>query len=240
MVSPPPLYAYKETRLNLDVATPGSTISVRIPPHGSNPSRVLQKRSQFADSAAAEDENTFRKRHLATAASIYHRRYYKYPGSFLWRILEDDKLLSIRAVDVSKQRGTADANLTLRLEFPSSIKPGCIALSDSNEHDILSVFVLTESSHLYTLSLRPDFFWRHTSTENNVGDWCKSFSSSAFGFKHPLRLAALSADELLLSLHDGGLLKLDRKPGADGKSTLQYSYLPMLMCHRIRVERNTL
>ncbi|RFU30006.1 hypothetical protein B7463_g6309, partial [Scytalidium lignicola] len=224
MVSSPPFYSYKETRLNLDVATPGSTILIRIPPPGSTSSRIPQKRSQLADPAVAEDETAFRQRYLATAASIYHRRYYKYPGSFLWRILEDDKLLSIRVVDVSKQRGTADANRTLRLAFPSPIKPGCIALSDSNEHDILSVFVLTESNHLYSLSLRPDFFWRHSSTENAIADWCKSYSSSAFGFKHPLRLVALSADELLFSLHDGGLLKLDRRPGADGSEWKEIHY----------------
>ncbi|KAH8808363.1 nucleoporin Nup120/160-domain-containing protein [Xylogone sp. PMI_703] len=224
MVPSPPLYTYKETRVNLDCATSGSAILIRIPPYGSITSRIPQKRSQLADSATAEDETAFRQKFLATAASIYHRRYHKYPGSFLWRILEDDKLLSIRVVDVSKQRGAGDANLTLRLAFPSSIKPGCVALSDSNEHDILSVFVLTESNHLYSLSLRPDFFLRHNSTENAVADWCKSYSSSAFSFKTPLRLVALSGDQLLFSLHDGGLLKLDRRPGADGSEWKETHY----------------
>ena len=213
-----PLNAYKETRLNLDPAVQGSTVAIRLPPHGA--SRNVQKRSQVLDVPIAEDESAFRQKHLATSASIYHRVHHKSPRSFLWRILEEGKVLSIRVIDVSRQDKTADANLTLRLEFPSPIRPACIALSDSKEHDVLSVFVLTEAKHLYTLSLRPDFFRKSSSTEDNVGDWCKSYLSSQFAFKTPHRLAALAADQLLISQVDGQLLRLERKSGGDGKLTL--------------------
>lgn len=220
MESRSPVYAYKETRLDLDSSTQGSTVAIRIPSNGTStwPSRTPQKRSHVVELPVAEDEDTFRQRYLATAASIYHRAYHKSPKSFLWRILEGGKVLSIRAVDVSKQSNALDANLTLRLSFPSPIVPACVAFSDSREHDVLNAFVLTESNHLYTLTLRPDFFRRALSTEGNVGDWCKSYLSSAFSFKHPYRLVALTADELLVSLVDGGLLKLSRKSGGDGKS----------------------
>jgi len=131
--------------------------------------------------------------------------------------LEDGKVLSVRAIDVSRPSNSADANLTLRLNFPSPITPGCIALSDSKDHDILSIFVITESKHLYTLTLRPDFFRKPSSTEDNVDDWCKSWVSHA-SFKLPHRLATLGADQLLISAHDGSLLKLDRNSGGDGMS----------------------
>lgn len=214
-----PFNAYKETRLNLDPTTQGSTVAIRLPTHGASTwsSKTAQKRPHNADVGVAVDEGAFRQKQLATAASIYYRQHHKSPRAFLWRVLEDGKVLSIRAVDISRQAKEPDANITLRLTFPNLIKHSCVAFSDSAEHDVLSAFVLTESSHLYTLSLRPDYFKRASSTEDNVGDWCKSYMPSAFSFKHAHRLVALNADEILISLTDGGLLKLGRKSGQDGK-----------------------
>ncbi|KAE8443067.1 hypothetical protein EG329_002390 [Mollisiaceae sp. DMI_Dod_QoI] len=211
-----PSYSYKETRLDLDPTVQGSTVVIRLPSHGTTTTRSGQKRPHVADIPLAEDENAFKQRHLATASSIYHRKHHKSPRSFLWRVLEDGKVLSIRAVDVSRQGSAADANLTLRLICPSPIKPGCIAFSDSKDHDVLSVFILTEAKHLFTLSLRPEFFRKSTSTEDNVLDWCKSYVPSSFGFKHAHRLVALGPNELLASVADGGLVKFDRHSGADG------------------------
>jgi nuclear pore complex protein Nup160 len=220
MEFPTPFYAYKETRLDLEPATQGSTIAIRLPsPSPSTiPSRTAQKRSQITELLIAEDEIAFRRSHLATAASIYHRTHYKLPRSFLWRVLEEGKVLSVRAVDVSRPSNSADANLTLRLTFPSPIIPGCVALSDSKDHDILTIFAITTSKQLYTLTLRPDFFRKPSSTEDNVDDWCKIHVSNSFSFKIPHRLAALGADQLLISVQDGSLLKLDRNSGGDGMS----------------------
>ena len=215
-----PFNAYKETRLNLDPATQGSTIAIRLPKHGeSTLSSKAPRRFEFAEPAVAEDEGTFRQKNLATAASIYHRKHHKTPKSFLWRVLEDGGVLSIRAVDVSKQSGAADYNLTLRLRFHHSIKPGCIAFSDSKEHDVLSAFVLTDDNSLYTLSLRPDHFRKPSSTEDNIGDWCKSYLSGQFFTKKAFRLVALGADEVLLSYTTGDFTRLARKSGGDGKLT---------------------
>jgi nuclear pore complex protein Nup160 len=212
-----PLYKYKETRLNLDSSVSGSTVAIRLPSYGASnwSSRTAQKRPLPSDVPPAEDENGFKQKHLASAASIYYRKYHQSPQDFLWRVLEDSKVLSIQAVDLCKQDKIPDAHLTLRLNFPSPIRPACIAFADYKEHDSLSVFVLTESNHLYTLTLRPEYFRRRTSTEDNVADWCKIYLSSAFSFKHPHRLVALSTEELLVSLHDGGMLKLDRVAGED-------------------------
>jgi nuclear pore complex protein Nup160 len=218
-------YSYKETRLDLDPTTRGSTVSIRLPPHGAStwPSKTARKRSHITEIPVAEDESSFRHRYLATAASIYHRTHHKSPRSFLWRILEDGKVLAIRVVDVSSQVNAADANLSLSLSFPSRIIPACVAFSDSKEHDVLSAFVLTETNHLYTLTLRPDYFRRPSSTEDNVVDWCKSSLSSGVSVKKAFRLVALSADELLLSTTDGGLLRLSRISGGDGTWNIWHS-----------------
>ncbi|PQE06418.1 dna repair rad51 protein [Rutstroemia sp. NJR-2017a WRK4] len=221
-----PFHSYKETKLTLDPSTQNSIIAIRLPVHGAPAPRTSQKRSHVAELAIAEDERAFKQKHLATAASIYHRTQDVFPQSYLWRILEDGKVLSIQAVDVSKQLSVADAHLTLRLSFPSSIKQGCVAFSDCKEHDYISAFVLTETHHLYTLRLWPDFFRNASSTENNVGNWCKSYISSAFSFKKPHRMVALSANELLVSNFDGGLLKLDRKSGGDGSEWKESHYNP--------------
>ena len=210
--------AYKETRLNLDPSTQGSTIGLRLPQHGASTWHSRgQKQPIFSETSIAEDESAFRQKNLATGASIYQRTHHKTPKSFLWRILEDGRVLSIRAVDISKQTGAADFNLTLRLYFTDPIKPGCVAFSDSKEHDVLSAFVLTEKNHLYTLSLRPEHFKKPSSTEDNIGDWCKSYLSGQFGLRKPFRLVALSADELLVSYQDGELSRLSRKSGGDGE-----------------------
>ncbi|PBP18993.1 DNA repair protein RAD51 [Diplocarpon rosae] len=220
-----PMNVYKETRLDLESPTPGCTVAIRLPAHGaSTHSRTALKRAQIVELPVAEDENTFRQHHLASAAAIHYRTYFKSPRSFLWRVLEDGKVLSIRSVDISRSSNAAEANLTLRLSLPSAIRPGCIALADGREHDILSVFFLTETKQLYTLTLRPDQFRKLSSSEDNVWDWCKVYNSAGLGIKHPHRLVALGADELLISMTDGSQLRLARTSGGDGLSWKETHY----------------
>lgn len=228
MASIRPFNAYKETRLNLESATPGSTVQIRLPTSSAAPAwpqRSASRRQQVAEVAIAEDDNVFKHRHLASEASIYHRQHPKShsPRSFIWKVLEERKVLSIRAIDISKQPRTPDANLTLRLYLPSAIRPGCVAFADSDAHDVLSVFVLLDTNQFYTLSLRPDFFRKTTSTEDNVEDWCKIIVPTAYITKQiPHRLAALSADEVIISNYDGGITRLARKSGGDGRPILPF------------------
>lgn len=217
MATNAPSYTYKETRLNLDSAIPASTVIIRLPNHGSSTPRNATKRAHIAEPAVAEDEGTFKLRYLASAGSVYHRRYHNSPKSFLWRTLEENKVLTIRAVDLCKKEKVLDANITLRLYFPSPIRPSCITFAEPKEHDVLMVYVLTASSHLYVLSLRPDFFRRPASTEDNVADWCKTHFSTGLSLKNTHRLIALRADELLAALSDGGLLRLEKQQGEDGE-----------------------
>ncbi len=215
-----PVFGFKETRLNLACPRKGSSVNIRLPAEGTlSSSRVLRKKYEIAEVPIAEDEKHFRLRQLATSSSIYYRKHHKSPRSILWRILEDGKVLALRVVDISKQPDAVEANLTLRFIFPSAIRSSCVALADPKEHDVLNVFVLLESG-LCTLTLRPDDFRRPASTESRIDDLSRSYASTQF-FRHALQMVALSADELLIALHDGGLLKLEKKSGGDGMLLLQ-------------------
>jgi nuclear pore complex protein Nup160 len=208
------IFRHKETRLNTVSSIPASTVAIRLPAHGAPTwsSRTTQKRPLPVEVPPAEDETAFKQRYLASAASIYHRQYHT-GRSFLWKVLEDGKVFSIQAVDFAGELDASKAasgHLTLRFYLPSPIRPGCVALADSLKHDVLNVFFLTESNHLYTLTLRPEFFRRRSSTEDNVPEWCHTFHPAAFSFRHPHRLIAIDADELLVSTHEGALLRLER------------------------------
>lgn len=130
--------------------------------------------------------------------------------------MEDNRVLAIQAVDLCKKEKVQDANITLRLYFPGPVRPSCVAFTESREHDVLIVYVLTASSQLYVLSLRPDFFRRASSTEDNVADWCRIYLPNGLAFRTAHRLVALKADELLAALSDGGLLRLEKKHGEEG------------------------
>jgi nuclear pore complex protein Nup160 len=216
MADQEPFYLFKELRLSLELACPDSVITIRLPPHG-QPSKTSQRRVKPSELLPAEDEGAFAEKYLASSSSIYFRCNQKYPRSFLWRVLNDGKTLSIQSADLSKStKSTAEASLILRLAFADTIKPAGVVLSDSKEHEHFNLFVLTSSNGLYTFTLRPEFFTRASAIEGNVSFWCKTFLPSSFSFRYPHRLAALNPRELLISLHDGGVLKLSRKQEDDG------------------------
>lgn len=219
-----PLCRYKESRIVLEPSSTESIIALRLPTSGRS-SKSLPKRARSGTTSVTEEESAFRRNHLASASSIYHRIHHKSPRSFLWKVIEDGTVLSLRAVDVAKQPDAIDAGLTLLFTFPDIIRPTCIALSDPKEHDVLSVFVLLESNQLFTLTLRPDDFRKPASSRARLQELAKTYVSSPFSIKHPYRLVALAADELFFSLHDGGCLKLTRQPGSDGEGYLSsYHY----------------
>ncbi|KAI1007780.1 Nucleoporin [Podosphaera aphanis] len=226
MQAPKLFFSYRETRLDLDSSNQGSTVSIRLPTAGfsSSFSKDNNNRSTPPNNLFAEDEISFRQKHLASASSVYYRNYPKSPKNFLWRVLEDGKVLSIQVVDVSTKSIAADKFITLRIIFPHSILPSCLAISDSKEHDVLSVFVLTESKQVWTLSLRSEFFRRAPNTDENSVEWFSVFSPKSLGIKIPHRLVALSVDELLVSFHDGALVRLYRDSGDLGSSWKEQQY----------------
>jgi nuclear pore complex protein Nup160 len=169
----------------------------------------------------AKDETEFSKKYLASSASIYCRKHQKGPRNFLWRILDDESTLSIQSIDISREAQEVEAPYTLHLVFPDAIKPSGVVFADSEEHEPLTVFALTKKTNdLYTITLRPEFFVNPTATEGNTRDWCHTFQPAAFIYRYPHRLAALGPADLLVSLHDGGLLRLVKKPTDDGAHRL--------------------
>jgi nuclear pore complex protein Nup160 len=206
-------YLFKETRLNLEPPSLSSIVTIRVPgnsSHGRNNRKPTRENS-------VEDETTFRTKYLATASSIYHRTWHDTPRSFLWRILEDDSTLSIRAADVCKKAQAADAPLILNFSFSVPIQSGCVAFSDPEEHDALCVFVLDQAFQLYTFTLRPDLFRKRSAVDAGLSDLCKVQTPAGLGFKHPHRMVAVTSETLLITVNDGGMIRLDKSKNNECK-----------------------
>lgn len=213
-------YLYQESRLNLEPSCPNSRILISLPSLNSSLlSRAQAKRTILPDNYFGYDENTFSKTHLALEAGLFCRRRFRYPRNFLWRILDERRVLEIRSVDLSQDKQARnEAVLVVSIRFPSPIKPFGLALAEPQDRDGIDVFVLTTSPDLYTLSLHKDFFSKLSATDVDAEQWCKSYAPSSFGFKQPYRLFARSSLELFLSLHDGSLMRLVRKSGDNGET----------------------
>ncbi|KAF2200042.1 hypothetical protein GQ43DRAFT_397349 [Delitschia confertaspora ATCC 74209] len=208
-------YLYKEARLNLEPAYPGSTVSFTLPSHSLSTlgSRPRVHRTIVTENYIDQDEDAFAKRHLASEASMFFRRTHNYPRSFLWRVLDDRKVLEIQSTDLDHNCDHKfEADLTIMLHFPSPIRPFGIAFAEPEDRDALSVFVLTEVKELYTITLPGDFFIKAAASEIDINDWCKT--SSPFS-RVPYRLTALNATELLVSMDDGSIAHLLREHSGD-------------------------
>ncbi|KAK1757629.1 nucleoporin Nup120/160-domain-containing protein [Echria macrotheca] len=207
---------YKEARLNLEPPSSSSVVHIRVAPQGS----VARSHSTRPTSIPGDDEKTYRTRNLATAASVYYRKNHSSPRGILWRVLENGNVLSLRSVDISQQQKDSDAPLILNLHFPSPVRPHCIGLSDPADHDALYVYAIDHTNQLYTIALRPDHFKRRSATDGGVlGEACKVYSPPGFGFKHPHRLAVVNSDQLIVTMHDGGILRFDRNRAHDALNT---------------------
>jgi nuclear pore complex protein Nup160 len=132
--------------------------------------------------------------------------------------LDSGTVLSLRVADVCKQENAVEAPLILNLRFPTAIRTSCVGFSDSEDYDGLFVFVVDHSNQLWSITLRPDHFRKRTAIDGGLGDACKSYSPPGFGFKHPHRLAVVSPDQLIITMHDGGILKFDRNRAHECKS----------------------
>lgn len=194
--------------MNLDPASSESIITINLSP-----------KHNTSKSFDNQDEVGFAARNLPTDASLYFAPKSSHPRSFLWRLLDSRRVLEFQSVDVTQDRDyKKDASLILRLVLPHPIREDCVALAAQDDHDILNVFAITTNNDLYTLDLRKDYFAKVGAAEENVQDWCSTFLPSSFSFRYPHRTFASSAHELLVSLHDGGLLRLERKVNENGTS----------------------
>ncbi|THC94969.1 hypothetical protein EYZ11_005563 [Aspergillus tanneri] len=210
---------YKDTRVDLRPYSPNSVVNIQIPSQVNTHGRARFSISSLTgpEESIAKDEEEFSKRYLATQGSVYFRKRTVYPRTFLWRVVDDSKVLEIQCVDLTKGGiEHHEYNVTLRLDFQEEILPSGVGFSDLEDHEILSVFVITASKRLHTLTLRPDFFRRATAIEENISDWCKSCVPAPLTFSYPHRLHASSPLELFISLDNGSLLRLTRRSGDDG------------------------
>jgi len=212
-------YVYTETRLNLEQRYTGSTVELTLPAHNhsafTGPAPPV--RGVISDIQIGSDEATFTQLHLANEASIYFARHDTNPRNFLWRLLDERRVLEIQAVDLSYENPTkGDAPFTLLLRFPASVRPFGICFAEPEDRDSINVFAITTSDQLYTLNLLRDFFRQLRATDPPPADWCSIYSPPAFNIYSPYRLFAISSSELFVSLAANRLLRLNRKVGEDG------------------------
>lgn len=216
---------YKENRVDLRPFSPGQVANIRIQTQQNS---TPQHRARFSGLAPADDtqvpvaanEDEFASRYLAKQGSLYFRNRRAYPRSFLWRVVDGSRVLEVQCADLTKSSTVEQHEFsnTLRLDFEDEIVPCGVAFADLEDHEVLSVFVITAARQLYTLTLRPEFFRRISSIDENVSDWCKVFSPAPLTFSYPHRLHASSPLELFVSLDNGSLLHLTRRAGDDGES----------------------
>lgn len=202
-------YLFKETRLNLEPPSSSLVVNVRLP--GSSRSQ----RNKQAPDATVEDVPSFRSKYLAAASSIFHRKWHDSPRSFLWRVLEDGSVLSIRVMDVYMKDKGFDLPLVLNFHFTTPIQPNCVAFADPQEHDALCVFIIDQSYHLWTFTLRPDLFRKRSAVDAGLSEVAKRHVPTGLSFKHPHRMVAVSTDTLLVTVNDGGMMRFDRTSPTD-------------------------
>jgi len=219
---------YKEARLSLEPAYPGSTIAFTLPASSLSTfgSRTTAKRSVIYEQHADHDEEAFTRRHLASDGSMFFRKHHTYPRSFLWRVLDNRNMLEIQSVDLDHSASNRfEANLTLLFHFPSPTRPFCIAFAEPTDRDALTVYAITKSNDLYVLTIHRDFFANPAASEQDIEGWCKRSEPALFSGRIPYRLVAVDVDELLVALDDGAICRLhwDKDTGAWDGSRYQNS-----------------
>ncbi|KAK4218712.1 hypothetical protein QBC37DRAFT_304907 [Rhypophila decipiens] len=208
---------FKETRLNLEPASPSSIVNHRVPAPSSF-GRAISATTTRSTSHVADDEKGYRTHNLGSASSIYYRKHHPSPRAFHWRVLENDTVLSIRTADVCKQPREPESPLVLNLRFASPIRTSCIGFADPQDHDALSIFLIDQSNQLHAITLRPEYFRKKSATEGGIAEACKVSSPPGFTFKHPHRLVAVSSEQLIVTMHDGGILRFDRNRAQDASN----------------------
>ncbi|KAL9018327.1 MAG: hypothetical protein Q9185_004360 [Variospora sp. 1 TL-2023] len=218
---PASLSAYMETRVDVEPVGQGPVVQIQLPSSSAFSRASRPQRRVLSSSAVCHNEESYTRSCLATASSIYSSKLRRYPRSFLWRVLDNSKVLEVRSVDLSKHdRETREATVVLQFVFPTPIRKGCVALADDG-HDLLSVFVVTKSNELCTLAIHTTFFCDAGASEEDVGSWFDTFSPPTFKLSNPHRLVTGSPEQLVATLDDGQILKLKRVAGQN-KSPWEY------------------
>jgi DNA repair protein RAD51/nuclear pore complex protein Nup160 len=210
---------YKEARLNIEPAFPGSTISITLPAKETSTfgTRIHPKRTVVSEQYSDQDDDAFAKRNLASDGSMFFRKHHQYPRSFLWRLLDSRKVLEIQSTDLEQDFShLLEANVTILLRFASPIRPFCVAFADSQDRDALTVFAITTANEFYEITLHRDFFLKPAASEVEINDWCKRPLLTQLTVRAPFRLIALGSDQVLATLDNGGILSLTKSTDDEG------------------------
>ncbi|KAI7121578.1 hypothetical protein KC324_g18296, partial [Hortaea werneckii] len=218
-MSPPPTL-YREVRVPPSPISPALVLNIDTV--GSSQQRALARagsKRSFDEISSGLDEETYARKHLATEGNVFFRSSQRAPRSFLWRTLDDRRVLEIQAVDIVNDSYGGEGNgwLKYRVHLQDAILPGGVVLADPEETDALECFVFTESKELFTITLKRDLLTRATvPAEFDSATCVKRYSSSFLGLRQPYRFHAASSLELLVSLTDGSLVRLERRAGESG------------------------
>lgn len=217
---------YQETQLSPSPASASSILHINTAGGTQQLTLFGAGRKRSHDEISDLDEETYARKHLASEASVFFRRSDRFPRSFLWRVLNGRQLLEIQAVDLVSQRGTQKEGwLTFHITLPAEIVRGGVAFADGEDTDSLEVFVLTTGNELFTITLRRDLLTRDAvPAEFDANTIAKKYAPSAFAFRSPYRLLAVSSLELIVSLSDGGLLRLEREANESAAQWRETSY----------------
>lgn len=209
---------FKEARLNVEPAFPGSTISITLPAKETSTfgARIHPERTVVLESHNERDEDAFARRYLASDGSMFFRKHHQYPRSFLWRLLDNRKVVEIQSTDLDQDASHKfEANVTLLLRFASPIRPFCVAFADSRHRDGLTVFAITSTNEFYEITLPRDFFLKPAASDVEINDWCKRPVLTQLTVRTPYRLVALSSEHVLATLDNGGILSVRKSTEAD-------------------------
>ena len=217
MAHPPILY--REVRVAPPPASSSSILHIDASSGSQRTSLLRAGSKRTFDEISGLDEEGYARKHLATEGSVFFRSKLRSPRSFLWRILDDRKVLEVQAVDLVKENTSngQDSWLTYRVGFKDRILERGVAFADPEETDALECFVITESRELFTVTLKRDLLtMASVPAEFDAGRCVKKYASSFLSMRHPYRFVAVSSLELLVSLADGGLVRLERRAGESG------------------------
>ena len=219
------LALFKETRADYEPVTSGSVIQIQITSTSAFTVRPRQQRRILKNTTGYRDEHSFTKCCIATTGSLYFGKSKRHPRTFLWRVLQEGKVLELRSIDLSKSSGeTREASLIIQFCFPAGLKHGGVALVDLEDQDVLNVFALTKGNELYTFTLGKDFFCNAAASEEEVSRWCKASKPATFSISTPHSLIAASFRQLIFSLSDGRILRLTRDKDEDGSKWQEATY----------------
>lgn len=204
---------YEETHLSITPSSPTTLLNIQVGESRSLVQTGAGRKRAFGEISGL-DEESYARAHLATAGSVFFRPKSRAPRNFLWRVLNERHTLELQCVDLveDKRHHGSHSWITFHVSLPKAIVPSGVALADGGDKDALVVFVIT-SDGLYTVTLKRDLLVR----ESVPVDFDGSSIVKHFPLGHKAyRLTAVSSLELLVSLEDGGFLRLQRQPNELG------------------------